>query len=172
MKTEEERTPHAKPDLSWQMLLVLMIVVIGTLWLQSYTVLYTVGEVVQGLFHVLVFLTAICGLLGLYRRRIAAWVILAGGGALVLCQAYQIRKWAIIHEEIIRIVRYTLVEKTKSGHYPANLDAYIFEREWVRDHLAGFEVNDQGKLSLHYFMNNTGITYWYYSDTGFGYYPD
>lgn len=123
MKAEDKRTTHAKSDISWLMLLVLMIVVIGTLWLQSYTVLYTEGEVVQGLFQVLVFLTPICGLLGFYRRRLAAWVILVGGGALVLCQAYQIRKWAIIHEEIIGIVHYAHAEKMKSGHYPTNLDA-------------------------------------------------
>ncbi len=114
MKAEEERTPNVKPDLSWQMLLVLMIVVIGTLWLQSYTVLYTEGEVSQSLFQVLVCLTAICGLLGFYCRRLAAWVILAGGGALLVCQAYQIRKWAIIHEEIIGIVYYAHAEKMKS----------------------------------------------------------
>lgn len=172
MNVEESRIPPARRDLSWLMLLVLLIVVIGALWLQSYTVLYTEGEVVQSLFKFLVILIAACGLLGIYRRRIAAWVILAAGGALLLHQAYQIRKWAMIHEEIIGIVRYAQAENSRSGHYPKTLDGYTFQREWVRDHLADFTVTEQNKLSLHYFMENTGITYWYYSDTGFGYYPD
>lgn len=72
MKAEDERITHVKPDISWLMLLVLMIVMIGTHWLQSYTVLYTEGEVAQGLLQVLEFLIPICGLLGFFRRRLAA----------------------------------------------------------------------------------------------------
>lgn len=159
-------------DLSWAMLLSLATVVIGSLSLLSYNVLYTEGEVMQGLFIMLVGLVAGSVLMGFHRRKTAAWCVIALGGALLLWQAYQCRKWTIIHEDIVAIVRFVEDTKSKTGHYPTTLDGYCFKRSWVRSHICRFEPEEAEGFQLTYFLNDPGITYWYSSKTGFGYHPD
>ena len=51
------------------MLLSIAVVVLGSLWMLRYNVLYTEGEVMQGLFTLLVGLVAACVLLGFHCRR-------------------------------------------------------------------------------------------------------
>jgi len=93
-------------DVSWPLLLSVGAVVVGSLWLLRYNVLYTEGEVMQSLFTLFVGLVAACVLLGFHRRRTATWCVTLLGGSLLLWQAYQTRKWAVIHEDIVDIVRF------------------------------------------------------------------
>lgn len=159
-------------DVSWLMLLTITVVIAGSLHLLSYNVIYTEGEVMQGLFRLLVILTAGSLLLGFYRRRIAFWCITLLGGFLLLWQAYQTRKWAVLHEDIVGLVRFAEDAKTKSGRYPASAEGYAFKNEWVKSHIYGFEPEEAHGFRITYFMNDPGISYWYSSKTGFDYYPD
>jgi hypothetical protein len=145
-----------------------------TRWLSllSYNVLCTEGEVMQGLFILLVGLVAGFVLIGFHRRKTAAWCVIVLGGVLLLWQTYQCRKWAMIHEDIVAIVQFVEDAKSKTGHYPTTLDGYCFKRVWVSSHIYRFEPEEAEGFRLTYFLNNPGITYWYSSDTGFGYYPD
>jgi len=102
-------------DVSWLMLLSIGAVVVGSLWLLRHNVLYTEGEVMEGLFTLLVGLVAACVLLGFHRRRTAIWCVTLLGGSLLLWQAYQTRKWAVIHEDIVAIVRFAEDSKNKTG---------------------------------------------------------
>ena len=165
---------NSKPtgDASWMMLLAVAAVVVGSLWLMRYIVVYTEGEVMQGLFTALVGLVAACVLLGFHRRKTAIWCVTLFGGSLLLWQAYQIRKWAMIHEVVVAIVRFAEETKSKTGSYPTNLEGYTFQNPQVRAHIAGLYFDETTGFQLTYFMNDTGITYWYSSKTGFGYYPD
>jgi hypothetical protein len=165
---------NVKPteDVSWLMLLSVGAVVVGSLWLLSYNVLYTEGEVMQGLFKLLVGLVGFCVLIGFRCRRTAIWCVSLLGGSLLLWQAYQTRKWAVIHEDIVAIVQFAEGSKSKSGHYPADLDGYVFKSPRVRKHIYGVESDETNGFRIIYFMNNPGITYWYSSKTGYGYYPD
>ena len=159
-------------DVSWLMLLTIGAVVVGSLWLLCYNVLYTEGEVMQGLFTLLVGLVAACVLLGFHRRRTATWCVTLLGGSLLLWQAYQTRKWAVIHEDIVAIVRFVEDSKSKTGHYPEGLEGYVFKSPRVRTHIYGFGSDETNGFRITYFVNDPGITYWYSSKTGFGYYPD
>ena len=159
-------------DASWLMLLTIAVIFVGSLYLLSYNVLYTEGEVMQGLFTLLVFLVAGCVLLGFYRRRIAIWCVTLVGGALLLWQSFQSRKWAQIHEDVIGIVQFVEDLKSKTGRYPASIDGYTFKRPWVKSHIDGFGPEETGGFRIGYFMNDRGISYWYSSKTSFGYYPD
>lgn len=154
------------------MLLTIAAVIIGSLALLQYNVLYTEGEVTQGLFTLLIFLTLGLVAIGFYRRTVAAWSVVLLGGSLLLWQAYQTRKWAVIHEEIIRIVRFAEETKAGRGNYPTNLKDYTFKTQWVKNHIHRFGLNEANGFGVTYFMNDPGITYWYSSKTGFGYYPD
>jgi hypothetical protein len=154
------------------MLLSIGAVVVGSLSLLRYNVIYTEGEVMQGLFTLLVSLVAACVLIGLHRRRTAIWCVTLLGGVLLLWQAYQTRKWAVIHEDIVAIVRFAEDSKSKTGQYPASLDGYAFKSPQVRTHILGLRSDETTGFRIIYFMNDPGITYWYSSKTGFGYYPD
>jgi len=126
----------------------------------------------QGLFALLVGLVASCTLIGFYRRTIAVWCITLLGGCLLVWQVYQIRKWAVIHEDIIAIVQFAAESKNKNGHYPTSLEDYTFKHERVRSHIYKMEADETNGFKITYFMNDPGITYWYSSKAGFGYYPD
>ena len=94
------------------------------------------------------------------------------GGSLLLWQAYQTRKWAVIHKEIVALVRFAEDSKSKTGHYPMSLKGYVFKNPRVMAHLHDFGLIDGSEFRITYFMNDPSITYWYSSKTGFGYYPD
>ena len=158
--------------MSWAMLLVIAAVIVGSLSLLRYNVLYTEGEVMQGLFTLLVCLTLGSVLIGFHRRVIAAWCVVLLGGSLLLWQTYQTRKWAMIHEEIVGVVRYVEETKTKTGRYPTSLEGYTFRRQWVKSHIYRAEREEADGFRITYFMNDPGTSYWYSSKTGFGYYPD
>lgn len=166
---QEARPNH---DVSWLMLLSIGFVIVGALWLLHYNVLYTEGEVMQGFFTLLVGLVAACVLIGFHCRRTAVWCITLLGGSLLLWQAYQTRKWAVIHEDIVAIVRFAEETKSKTGSYPTTLEGYTFQNPRVRAHIHGFGADETNGFGITYFMNDPGITYWYSSKTGFGYYPD
>jgi len=78
----------------------------------------------------------------------------------------------VIHEDIVAIVRYAEDSKSKTGHYPAGLEGYVFKNPRVIKHICGFGSDETNGFRISYFMNHHGITYWYSSKTGFGYYPD
>ena len=159
-------------DVSWLMLLSIGAVVVGSLSLLRHNVLYTEGEVMQGLFTLLAGVVAACVLIGFHRRRAAIWCVTLLGGSLLLWQAYQTRKWAVIHKEIVSLVRFAEDSKSKTGHYPMSLKGYVFKNPRVRAHIYDFGSDDTNGFRLTYFMNDPSITYWYSSKTGFGYYPD
>jgi hypothetical protein len=169
----EQAGKKATPRLiSWPMLLVMTAVFVAALALLLHNVLFTEGEVMQGLFVILIGKLVVCPFIGFFNRNAAFWCVVGIGGSLLLWQSYQNRKWAIIHEEIISIVRYAEEIKEKTGDYPPNLDGYSFKVASVKPHVRSFCINETNELYISYFMNNTGISYWYSSKTGFGYYPD
>ena len=159
-------------DVSWLLLLSNSTVVLGALGLLRYNVIYTEGEVMQGLFTLVVGLVAACVLIGFHRRKLAMWCVTLLGGSLLLWQTYQIRKWALIHEDIVAIVQFAEDSRKKTGHYPVSLEGYAFKNPLVRSHIYGFMSDETNGLRITYFMNDPGISYWYSSKTGFGYYPD
>lgn len=154
------------------MLLTVGAVIVGSLYFLRYNVVYTEGEVMQALFTLLVGVVAACILIGFHRRRTAIWCVTLLGGPLLLWQAYQIRKWAVIHEDIIAIVRLAEDSKSKTGHYPTGLEGYTFKNSQVESHIYGVGSDETNGFRITYFMNDPGTTYWYSSKTGFGYYPD
>lgn len=159
-------------DVSWPMLLTTTAIFAASLHLLAYNVIYTEGEVIQTLFWLLVVATVVFALIGFYRRRVAMWGVVLMGGMLLLWQAYQLRTWAKLHEEVITIIRFAEESKEKTGNYPHDLANYNFEHGWVKSHICRIGTNNSGEFGITYFMNNPGTTYWYSSKTGFGYYPD
>ena len=161
-----------RPDVSWALLLGVALIVVGGLYQLRHNVFYTEGEVMEGLFGLLVWLVAGSTLLGFYRRKAAVWFILLVGGPLLLWQTAQARRWALLHEDIVALVRFAEDLKSNTGRYPESLEGYTFKTDWVKGHIRGFSSDERGEFRIGYFLNDPGISYWYSSRTGFGYYPD
>jgi hypothetical protein len=150
---------------------LLFLILGGSAYFLAHSVLYTEGEVMQALYWFLLGLNVPFLLLALWKPRPGIWGILILGGLLLPWQAHENRQWAQIHEEIFGVIRYVDAEKISTGTYPADLGSYTFKRKWVEPHVMDYRV-DEETYRLTYFMDHTGISYWYHSETGFGYYPD
>lgn len=161
-----------KPDISWRFLLATTALITGSLYFVGYSVLYTEGEVMQGVFVLFTILAGGSVMIGFYRREIAMYAVVLLGGSLLLWQTHQIRKWAIIHEDIIGIIQFVEETGRKKGSYPKSLDEYRFKHDWVKLHIYGIGIDPEDGFRLTYFINDPGISYWYSAKAGFGYYPD
>ena len=132
--------------------------------------LYTEGEVMQGLYRVLVYANIPIMAVALWRPRVGVWCALGLGALLLPWQASENRKWALIHEEVIAIIDHVEAAKESDGVYPATLDDYEYRRSWIRGHL--HYGASGGSYRLDYFMDDPGTGYWYEPKGGFDYYPD
>lgn len=159
-------------DVPWSLLLAVASIFVISLSLLRYNVIYTEGEVMQGLFTLLILSVGGLVVIGFRSRKLALWCVTLLGGSLLIWQAYQSRKWAMIHEDIIAIVQFAEEAKAKTGDYSTNLSGYTFKHAQTRSHLYKLSADETNGFQITYFMNDPGITYWYSSRSGFGYYPD
>lgn len=161
-----------KNDISWSLFALTGIAILLPLHFLSYSVIYTEGEVMQGLF---VGSTAVLAgaavLLTIFSRKHAALLVVVIGGTLLIWQSYQIRRWAMIHEEVVGIIRHVERIKDTTGSFPNTIDGYSFKHAGLKRHISGHPT-EPSNFHLSYFMNDDGVTYCYDSKGGFGYYPD
>lgn len=148
----------------------LILVLALTAFLFVHNTLYTEGEVEMGgyLFLCLLFIP-ILGV-AMWKPRQGLWAAFLLAAVLLPWQAYENRKWAIIHEEVFAINQFVEKQREVTGAYPDSLAAYAYRKPWVERHLTYRSEKDT--YLLIYFMDHSGITYWYDSENGFGYYPD
>lgn len=159
---------HGNEFRAFAALLVLLLA--GTEAFLAHNTLYTEGEVMQGLYWLLVYANIPICAVALWKPRIGAWISFGLGALLLPWQASENRKWALIHEEIFAIIDHVEAAKKKDGAYPSTLGDYEYHRPWIREHVL-YGVSE-GAYRLSYFMDNKGISYWYDPQGGFGYYPD
>jgi hypothetical protein len=170
MNEEPQLPPAPRAVISWPLLLALSGVILGTACLMARNTIYTEGEVMEGFYRLSIGVVAAMLLLGLFNRNLTAWMILVCGGALILWQANQTRRWGMLHEDVLGIVAHANHERAEKGAYPATLEGYQFQHPEFRDYI-GYTMQE-GKLYIGYHLNDPGISYWYREDSGFGYYPD
>jgi hypothetical protein len=159
---------HSNEFRAFAVLLVLLLA--ATEAFLAYNTVYTEGELMQGLYWLLVYANIPILAIALRKPRIGAWLAFGLGALLLPWQAAENRRWALIHEEIIAIIDHVEAAKKSNGAYPATLDGYEYRRPWIRGHVI-YKVSD-GTYRLDYFMDNRGIGYWYEPNGGFDYYPD
>jgi hypothetical protein len=158
-------------DLSWTLFLAICAGFLLPLWLVGYCVVYTEGEVMHGMFRGLTVLAGLLVLIGFHRRKLAAAWVAGICGVLLIWQSWQIRKWAIIHEDVMGLVWHVQEFNRETGAFPESIKGYTFNRAWVEHHIMNYRA-EGSKFGLVYFMNDPGTSYWYDSESGFGYYPD
>ena len=150
--------------------ILLVLLLAATEAFLAHNTLYTEGEVMQGLYWLLVGANIPIMAVALWRPRIGLWCALSLGALLLPWQASENRKWAVIHEEIFAIIDHVDAAKESDGVYPATLDGYEYQRPWIREHVL-YGMSD-GSYRLDYFMDDRGIGHWYEPEGGFDYYPD
>ncbi len=161
----------AKADVSWWLFGTLLFAIFFALGMLEYITLYTEGEVMQGLFRVTVALSGFVALvLAALRRVWGIWVLVTAGGLLLCWQASQVRKWAMLHENVEGIIRQARKRQQTNGGYPESIDAFTLMHPELQENIVYH--GGPHTFRLTYFMNDTGITYWYDPETGYGYYPD
>ncbi|MEO1352259.1 MAG: hypothetical protein AAFW84_26230 [Cyanobacteria bacterium J06635_15] len=138
--------------------------------LLAHNVLYTEGEIVQGLYWIMVSLNVPLILMAMWKPKWGLWGGMILAALLLPWQTAENRKWAQIHEEVIEIIRFVETTQETAGEYPDSLAGYDFQQPWVAKHIA-YTVEEEGYY-LSYFMDDDSISYWYESTDGFGYYPD
>ncbi len=162
---------ESQGDLSWPLFLAISTAFLLPLWFVGYSVVYTEGEIVHGLFRGMTLLAGLLVLLGFHRRALAASWLVGVCGVLLIWQTWQIRNWVMIHEEIIGLVRHVNGIKQEKGAFPELIEGYSFNHPWVKSRVTNYRA-EGSRFTLSYFMNDPGISYWYDSENGFGYYPD
>jgi len=161
-----------KADVSWWVFGTLLAATLFVLGMLEYITLYTEGEVVQALFRLLF---AVVGggaiLTAWFRRTTALWLLAVTACPLICWQSWQIRKWAMIQEDVQGIIQQSRAYKQDHGIYPPTKKVFVFANPSIASHI-GYSLAGDQDFRLDYFVNNSGITYWYTPAGGFGYYPD
>ncbi len=174
LKTNRRSTPATKNEMNKKELrvfAVMLVLLLGsTEAFLAHNTLYTEGEVMQGLYWLLVSLNIPILVAALWKPRAGTWCAFSLGALLLPWQASENRKWALIHEEVFAIINHAETKKKSSGDYPSSLESYDYLRPWTQNHIS-YGTSD-GTYSITYFMDDSGISYWYDSQDGFGYYPD
>lgn len=171
MQEQPAQNTTVRKDASWLAFVLATAAILTPAYLLGYNTLFTEGEVIQGLYYLVLAGAAVGALAALYRRNVGIIVVSLLGGLLLCWQAYQSRKWAMIHEDIAAIVTAAMKRHKTNGTYPTRMDELQFQHPFVRDHIHGFSSDSSG-FSISYFINQPGITYSYSSTDGFWYYPD
>jgi hypothetical protein len=170
---QEKSDPHPTPksDASWLAFLTAAVAILLPAYLLGYNVVFTEGELMQGLYYLVLILVGCSALSAFYRRDVGIISVAILGGLLLTWQASQSRKWAMIHEDVAAIVTAAMKQHKETGSYPKSIDDLKFTHSFVRDHIHGF-TSDGNSFRVSYFINQPGITYSYSSMDGFWYYPD
>lgn len=169
MNEEPQVPPAPRAVVSWALLLALAGVILGTACLMARNTIYTGGEVMEMFHPLMTGAVAAMLLFGFRSRNQAAWMVLGCGGALILWQANQTRRWAMLHEEVLSMVDHANRMKLANGSFPESIDGYASRHPRFRRHIHyGFH---EGKLCIQYHLTRSGPAYWYHEDGGFHFHP-
>lgn len=169
------REPGAGP---WYgALLVLLVVGIPAEWAASVVAEETLGEIDAGLRLLATFANVVAVVLyavGLRRSALAlAAVILI---AVVPDQVVLGHRWALLKDEVSRIVTYAYASRLSTGDFPADLSGYRFRHPELARHFAYERDPRTRQFRVTYFVGTEGTSHWYNSADGpaqgWGYYPD
>lgn len=98
-----------------------------------------------------------CALIGLRGRAAAVWRVTLLGGSLLLWQSCLSGQWALLHEEVIAIVRFAQGFRRETGRHSAKLDGHVVRNARMQSRIHGFGPEEPDGFRLSYFPNNAGI---------------
>ncbi len=134
---------------------------------------FTLGEVMSSCYLLPISLNLLFVLLFFRRRRVAVVGVIILALLLIPVQIVLGIEVVRVQAEAARLVTYVYGYRDQTGHYPANLDEYIFHDPEVRSHFGVYQRDSAPPgFVLYYWAGSATNSYWYSSHTGWGYYPD
>ena len=79
-------------------------------------------------------------------------------------------RWLQLRQEVMLIVDYATTYRTQFGELPTDLSGYTWDDASLQERI-GYQASD-GRFNVAHYIIQPGISHWYASDTGWGYYPD
>ena len=165
MKSELKK----KNDLNFKLILLTLffLEIVG-----CYYAFYTLGEVKQFFYILILSLNIIPFILYLYRIKIISFVIgLIIGLILIPYQIFLVAKWFELKKESSMLVEYIYRYQKENGEFPESISDYDFENHQLTDNFSYYK--DSKDFVLQYYIGTKGTTHSYYHKSGkWGYYPD
>ena len=152
--------------------LVLIAVLTFLEFLFFHNAYYTEGEVRSLTYFSLILINVPLFVAAFWKPRYPAWISLGIGAVLIAWQASENTKLAKLHEEVVSIIQYANESKKEDGAFPVDLANYEFVHPGYKDNYAYACDTKKDEFTIIYFIDQPGISFWYHSDTGFGYYGD
>ena len=135
--------------------------------------LETQGEVMQALLTFLIALNVICAGLFWWFPRAALAGLLLLFALIVPYQVTLLNRLTRINNEVGRFVHERLQLRATGAPLPATIDDYKFKDPSLRRYFYSYILSEDARdFSIYYFVIDSGITHWYSSKDGWGYYPD
>ncbi len=160
-----------KKEFRWLAVSLVFLVVLGQVLLIRNTY-YTEGEVVQGLYFLTCLMSVSIWIAAFWFPRYSLWSVVVFSLPLVLWQVKENRELVRLHEEVNRLIIHIEKSKNENGAYPLTAQGYQFEYLDYSDKIRYSLSNKGAEFHLMYFIDQSGISFWYDSDSGFGYYGD
>ena len=141
---------------------------------------YTVGEVRQCACYLVygcIVPVAACYLVRPGRATRLAWA----GTTLILTlllvppQVILVKRWINLRAEVRSISAWATQHQATFGQYPQSLTRYNWSRPAHRQRITWstrVDVTGSTQFTIGHWIQQPGISHWYSSDTGWGYYPD
>lgn len=158
-----------KIDLNFKVILLTLFILEIVACCYAY---YTLGEVKQFFYILIISLNIIPLLLYLYRIKIISFVIgLIIGLILIPHQILLVVKWFELKKESSMIIEYIYRYQKENGEFPESISDYDFENYQLTDNFSYYI--DSKDFVIQYYIGTKGTTHSYYHKSGkWGYYPD
>ncbi|MHB0756885.1 hypothetical protein [Polaribacter sp. M15] len=158
-----------KSDLNFKIILITLVLFEI---ISCYYAYYTLGEVKQFIFILILSLNIISFLLYHYKLKIISLVVAIIIGLVIIpYQSLLVSKWFELKKESSMLVEYLHSYKRKNGEFPENISDYTFQNQKLTSNFS-YYINSND-FRLHYYIGTKGTTHFYYNNVGkWEYYPD
>lgn len=137
---------------------------------------YTIGEIVSGMYFLLVLMNAIPLGVAFLNRRLAAAGFLLLAMMIIPYQSVLGVRWWRVHREAQRVVAWAQAQNGKTGAWPTDLSGYTFRDPGTRDFITYWGNPNSGPAgqagTVSYSIGSGSTAHWYEPSAGWMYYAD
>jgi hypothetical protein len=135
--------------------------------------LETQGEVLQGLFQILIWGNVVWIAICWWLPRAAIVGLLCLAFLIIPYQVVLLGRLVRIDKEVMRIVDSRVQMRVNGKPFPKSLDDYKFADPSIREFIYSYSASEEGtNFGISYFVVQPGITHSYNFQGGWDYYPD
>ena len=152
---------------------LILLILIALEIVGCYYAYYTLGEVKQ-FFWILILLLNIIPLLFYFfrRKKIALVIGLAIALLIIPYQTFLFFQWQELKRESSMIIEYIYRYQKDKGEFPKNISKYEFKNQKLTGNFS-YNQNSNKSFGLHYYLGTKGTTHFYnHNVKKWEYYPD